>query len=58
MCKVVSGDDFTFLRSPKRPTRRFQVETSQDLPEMPKSFNNLWEVNDVCLLAFSFPMRF
>ena len=46
-------------RGPKRATRRIQVllETPQDLPEKPKSFKHLKEIND-CLLAFSLPMRF
>ena len=47
-------------RGPKRATRRFQVllDTPQDLPEKPKSYNNLRKINDCCLLAFSLPMRF
>ncbi len=47
-------------RGPKRATRRSQVflETSQDLPEKPKSFKNLKKINDFGLLALSPPMRF
>ena len=47
-------------RGPKRATRRIQVllETPQDLPEKPTSFTHLRNISDVCLLAFSLPMRF
>ena len=68
MASKIAQDSPTWLkiannmppRGPKRATRRIQVllETPQDLPEKPKSFKNLKKINDVCLLAFSLPMRF
>eukprot|EP00959_Pyramimonas_sp_CCMP1952_P360546 7550599-Pyramimonas_sp.AAC.1 len=55
--KTVSGMP---PRRPKRATRRLKVllETPQDPSKSLKSVKNLGKIGDVCLLAFSLPMRF
>ena len=47
-------------RGPKTSPRRPQVakKLPKEPPKKPKSVQNLWKINVVCFLAFSFPMAF